>query len=89
MTQNVSITLQNTPEARPIIEAISEDNPKAVVANYPSMIKIDCPNRLVIKADSVSKKIGRDWDTQEIHLSLITLSGTIDEDEGQFVLAWK
>ncbi len=89
MTQNVSITLQNTPEARPILEAISEDNPEAVAANFPSMIKIDCPGRLVIRADSVSRRIGREWDTQEIHQSLITLSGNIDEDEGQFVLAWR
>ncbi|MCB2101642.1 MAG: MmoB/DmpM family protein [Rhodobacterales bacterium] len=88
MTRNVSITLQNTADARPIIEAITEDNPEATVADFPSMVKIDCPGRLVVKQDSVSERIGREWDVQELHLSLITLSGNIDEDDDQFVLAW-
>lgn len=89
MSQNVSLTLQNTPDARPIIEAIAEDNPQATVANYPAMVKIDCPDRLVINAASVSERLGRAWDTQEIHLNLVTLVGNIDEDEGRFVIAWR
>lgn len=86
--RNVSITLQNTGDARPIIEAISDDNPAAVVNDYPAMVKIDCPGRLVIKRESVETKIGREWDVQELHLSMISLSGNIDEDDDEFVIAW-
>lgn len=88
MTRNVSITLQNTDDARAIIEAIKADNPDATASDFPAMVKIDCPQRLVVKADTVSEAIGRDWDPQEIHLSIITLSGNIDEDDDQFVIQW-
>ncbi len=88
MARNVSITLQNTSDARPIIEAITEDNPTAEVNNFPAMVKIDCPARLVVRRDSVENKIGREWDLQELHLSLISLAGNIDEDDDEFVLAW-
>lgn len=88
MSRNVSISLQNTADARPIIEAIRQDNPTAEVTDFPSMVKIDCPDRLVIRQDSVTEKLGREWDVQELHLSLITLSGNIDEDDDHFALAW-
>ena len=86
--RNVSITLQNTGDARPIIEAITADNPAAVINDYPAMVKIDCPGRLLIKRESVEAQLGRDWDVQELHLSLISLSGNIDEDDDQFLIAW-
>ncbi len=87
-TNDVSITLQNTEDARPIVEAILADNPGAVVNHFPAMVKIDCPGKLTIKAESVSDRVGRDWDPQELHLSVISLSGNIDEDDDIFELAW-
>lgn len=89
MARNVSITLQNTEDARPIIEAIEADNPEAVVVQYPAMVKIDVPDRIVVKRDSVTERLGRDFDLQEIHLSLISLNGYIDEDDDEFVLSWR
>ncbi len=87
-TNDVSITLQNTEDARPIVDAILADNPGAVVNHFPAMVKIDCPGKLTIKAESVSDRVGRDWDPQELHLSVISLSGNIDEDDDIFELAW-
>ncbi len=86
--KNVSITLQNTGDARPIIDAITADNPNATIANFPAMVKIDCPGKLVIKAETVSERIGREWDPQELHLNMVTLSGNIDEDDDYFELSW-
>jgi phenol hydroxylase P2 protein len=37
----------------------------------------------------VTSRIGRPWDVQEIHLSVISLSGTVDEEEDEFTLFWK
>ena len=37
---------------------------------------------------SVEQEMGRDFDLQELHVNLITLSGHIDEDEDQFALHW-
>lgn len=87
-TNNVSITLQNTEDARPIVEAITADNPDATVHHYPAMVKIDCPGHLTISAESVGERLGRDWDPQELHLSMISLSGNIDEDDDHFDLSW-
>lgn len=87
-TNNVSITLQSTEDARPIVEAIVADNPQAIVSRFPAMVKIDCPGRLTINAQSVTDRIGRDWDPQELHLSMISLSGNIDEDDDIFELTW-
>ncbi len=63
-TNSVSITLQNTEDARPIVDAILADNAGAVVNHFPAMVKIDCPGKLTIKAESVSDRVGRDWDPQ-------------------------
>jgi phenol hydroxylase P2 protein len=84
--RNVFIALQNTEDARPIIESIEADNPQATVSPYPAMVKIDAPGRLVVRRASVEARLGRRWDPQEIHLALISLSGNIDETEDYFAL---
>jgi phenol hydroxylase P2 protein len=85
----VFIAFQNTDEVRGIVEAIMDDNPHAVIDMQPGMVKINAAGRLVIKRASVEEKLGRDFDLQELHVHLVTLSGNIDEDEDEFVLAWK
>ncbi|MCZ4344214.1 MmoB/DmpM family protein [Sphingomonadaceae bacterium G21617-S1] len=88
MAGNVSITLQNTDEGRAIINAISADNADATVNIYPSMTKIDCPDRLVVRRESIENQMGRSFDLQELQLSLISLAGNVDEDDDEFILAW-
>ena len=88
MAQNVFIALQNNPEAQPIIQAIADDNPAAVVNETPGMVKIDCPKRLVIRRATVAEKIGSEFNLQDSHLTLISLSGNIEEDEDEFILYW-
>jgi phenol hydroxylase P2 protein len=82
----VYIALQNNEEARPIIEAIEQDNPKAEINHFPAMVKIDAPGRLVVNRETVEDLIGRDWDPQEIHISLVSISGNVDETEDAFTL---
>lgn len=84
----VFIALQNSETARAIVEAIVDDNPEATVTDYPAMVKIDAPGRIVIRRESVEARVGRPWDTQEIHLSLISLSGNIEESDDEFSLHW-
>ena len=88
MAENVFIALQNNQDARPIIEAILEDNEKAVLNESPGMVKIDCPMRLVIKRETIEEKLGNDFVLQDIHLTLISLSGNLEEDEDELVLQW-
>jgi phenol hydroxylase P2 protein len=89
MIRNVSITLQKSQDSAAIADAILADNPGAQRADFPAMIKIDGPGRLEIRAESVSDRLGRDWDPQEIHLSVISLSGSVDEDDDIFTVFWR
>ena len=85
---NAFIAFQKNDESRCIVEAILEDNPNAMVDDQPSMVKIDVPNRLVIKCETVSEKMGREFDLQELQLHLITISGNLDETDDEFTLTW-
>ena len=86
---NVFIAFQSNEDSRPIIEAILADNQHAVSVHSPGLIKIDAPDELCIKRATIEEIIGRRYDLQEIHVSLVTLSGYIDEDDDQFTLSWK
>ncbi len=85
----VFLALQTNDDTRPLIEAIERDNPHAVVNRYPAMVKIDAPNRLVLRRETVEEIIGMDFDLQSFHVNLISLSGNIDETEDELVLEWK
>lgn len=85
---NVFIAFQNNDEARPLVDAIVADNPAAVVVHSPGLVKIDAPSRLQILRSSIEAQIGRPYDLQQLHVSLVTLSGHIDEDDDQLTLSW-
>jgi phenol hydroxylase P2 protein len=89
MMSNVFIAFQTNEETRSIIDAIAEDNPNAIINEQPAMVKIDAPGSLTIKRGTVEDKLGRDFDLQELHVHLITLSGHINETDDEFTLSWK
>ncbi|WP_205342861.1 MmoB/DmpM family protein [Denitrificimonas caeni] len=84
----VYLALQDNDDSRYIVDAIVDDNPEATVIHQPAMIRIESESGLVVRRTTVEEKIGRDWDVQELHLSLITIGGNVDEDEDQFSLSW-
>jgi len=90
MTQvpNVFIALQRNEETRPIVDAILADNPGALLDEQPAMVKINVPGRLVVRRSPIEQEIGREFDLQELHVNLITLTGHIDESDDEFVLSW-
>lgn len=88
MPRIVSITLQTTDDARPIIDAIVEDNPGAAIHSFPGIVKIDRDDSLIVNRASVENRIGRDWDPQELHLSVVSMAGNVDEDDDYFSLSW-
>ena len=81
------IAFQVNDDTRPIIEAILADNPHAVLNEAPAMVKIDAEGSLTIHRSSIEALLGRDFDLQELHLNLISLSGNIDETDDEFTLA--
>ena len=84
----VFIALQANEDTRPIIDAIMQDNPAAIVNREPAMVKIDAPDAMVIRRETIEEHIGRAYDLQELQINLITLSGNVDEDEDSFTLRW-
>jgi len=83
---NVFIAFQKNEDSRAIVNAILADNPTAIVSDQPAMVKIDVPGRMVIRKSTIEEEIGRDFDLQEMHVHLITLSGNIDETDDEFSL---
>jgi len=86
---NVFIIFQTNEDTRNIVEAILQDNDAATVNEQPAMVRIDSPGNLTIKRASIEDKMGRDFDLQELHVNLISLSGNINETDDEFSLSWK
>lgn len=85
----VSVDLQETDENRAVIDAIEADNPDCTVRHMPGVVKIETPGRLVINRASVEERLGRDWETHEFQMAIVTLAGNItDWDDDQIVLSW-
>ena len=84
----VFIALQANEDTRPIIDAIMQDNPAAIVNRQPAMVKIDAPGSMTIRRETIEEHMGRAYDLQELQVNLITLSGNVDEDEDSFTLRW-
>jgi phenol/toluene 2-monooxygenase (NADH) P2/A2 len=85
----VFIVLQATDEALRIADAILADNPGAAAQKSPGLVKVDAEGSLTVRRATVAEHLGRDFDLQEIHLHLITITGHLDEDDDQFTLAWR
>ena len=85
----VYLALQDNDQSRYIVEAVEEDNPEVTVIYQPAMIRMECEGSLVVRRETVEAKLGQSWDVQELHLSLITIGGNVDEDDEQFSLSWK
>lgn len=85
---NVFIAFQTNEETRCIVDAILADNPKATVDRQPAMVKINAPDTLVVRRTSVEEQMGRDFDLQELHINLITMTGHVSETEDEFIVSW-
>ena len=85
---NVFIAFQVNEESRPVVDAILADNPNATAVYSPGLVKIDAPNSLVIKRESIEEQLGQRYDLQQMQVNLVTLSVHIDEDDDQFTLSW-
>ena len=88
MSSKVYLALQDNDTSRYIIEAIEQDNPEATIQYLPAMIRVENLGKLVVRAETVSEKLGQDWDIQEQQLNMTTLGGNVDEDDDTFTLQW-
>ncbi|MBJ9986064.1 MmoB/DmpM family protein [Acinetobacter sp. S40] len=84
----VYLALQDNDTSRYIVEAIEQDNPEATIQYLPAMIRIESDDELIILAETVTEKLGQDWDIQSLQLNMITLGGNVEEDDDSFRLKW-
>lgn len=84
----VFLALQLTDDSRSIVDALLSDNPGATLDEQPAMVRVQRDDRLTLRRESVAERMGRPFDLQELHLSLISLSGNIDETDDEFTLSW-
>ncbi|ENO79713.1 MAG: MmoB/DmpM family protein [Thauera propionica] len=85
----VFLALQTNEDTRPIIEAILQDNPSAVVDEQPAMVKINADGRLVVRRETIEEITGRAYDLQELQVNMITMSGNLDQTDDEITLFWK
>jgi phenol/toluene 2-monooxygenase (NADH) P2/A2 len=86
----VGVDLQDSEEARGLIEAIEEDNPDANLRRMPGLVKIQAPGQLVIKRETVEQRMGREWETHEFQVNIVSYSGHIAEwDDDEIVIKWE
>lgn len=85
----VSVDLQENEENRALIEAIEADNADLVVQHFPGIVKLQSPSRITVNRDSVEERLGRDWETHEFQMAIVTVAGNIVEwDDDEIVIAW-
>lgn len=85
----VGVDIQETEQNRAVIEAIEADNEAATVVHMPGMVRVTSPGRLVVKRESVEQRLGREWETHEFQLAIISYFGHIKEwDDDEIVIAW-
>jgi phenol/toluene 2-monooxygenase (NADH) P2/A2 len=85
---NVFIAFPTNDETRSIVDAIMADNPGATLDEQPAMVRVIRENSLTVKRATVEENMGRNFDLQELHVHLLTLTGHIDETDEEFTLAW-
>jgi phenol/toluene 2-monooxygenase (NADH) P2/A2 len=89
-TRSVGIDLQDSEESRALIDAIEEDNPDAEVTRIPGLVKIKSPRDLVIRRETVEQHMGREWETHELQVHIVSYSGNIAEwDDDEIVIKWE
>lgn len=87
--RDVGVDLQESEENRAIIDAIEADNPDCTVRHMPGLVRITVPGRLVINRASVESRLGRDWETHEFQLAIVSYFGHIAEwDDDEIVIQW-
>ncbi len=88
--RQVGVDLQDSEDTHGLVDAIEADNPGAEVVHMPGLIRVTMPGELVIRRDSVAGQLGRDWETHEFQLNIVSYFGTIaDWDDDKIVIKWE
>lgn len=85
----VGVDIQESETNRAVIEAIERDNPHCTVNHMPGLLRVQAPGRLVINRETVEELLGREWETHEFQMAIVSYFGHIKEwDDDEIVIAW-
>ncbi len=88
-TRTVGVDIQESENNRAVVEAIEASNEDCTVQHMPGLVRITSPGRLVVSREAVEAKLGRDWETHEFQLAIVSYFGHIKEwDDDEIVIAW-
>lgn len=86
----VGVDIQENEANRALVEAIEADNEDLTVRHMPGIVRLTKNGQLVINQSTVQEKLGRDWETHEFQLAIISYFGEFVEwDDDQIVIAWQ
>jgi phenol hydroxylase P2 protein len=88
--RQVGIDLQESEENRALVEAITADNPAVTIRRLPGLLKLQGAGQIVINRQTVERKLGRDWETGEFQLAIVSYVGNLSEwDDDQIIVKWE
>jgi phenol hydroxylase P2 protein len=88
--RQVGIDLQESEENRALVEAIVADNPQVTIRHLPGLVKLQGTGQIVINRQTVEHKLGRDWETGEFQLAIVSYVGNFSEwDDDQIIVKWE
>ena len=88
--RQVGIDLQESEDNRALIDAIEGDNPDLTIRHLPGLVKLQAPGRIVVNRESVEARLGREWETGEFQLAIVSYAGNFSEwDDDQIVVSWE
>jgi phenol hydroxylase P2 protein len=87
--RTVGVDIQESEANRSVVEAIEATNDGCTVQHMPGLVRITAPGRLVVTRESVEERLGREWETHEFQLAIVSYFGHIKEwDDDEIVIAW-
>jgi phenol/toluene 2-monooxygenase (NADH) P2/A2 len=88
--QQVGIDIQDAEENRGLVDAIKADNRELTIRHLPGLLKLQSAGRIVINRETVEQQIGREWDTGEFQLAIVSYAGNFSEwDDDQIIVSWE
>jgi phenol hydroxylase P2 protein len=88
--RQVGVEIQESEENRALIEAIEADNADLTIRHLPGLVKLQAPGQIVINRETVEAKLGREWETGEFQLAIVSYAGNFSEwDDDQIVVSWE
>jgi phenol hydroxylase P2 protein len=88
--RQVGVDIQESEDNRALIEAIKADNPDLTIRHMPGLVKLQSAGQIVINRQTVEEKLGRDWETGEFQLAIVSYAGNFAEwDDDQIIVKWE